>query len=480
MLFKFCGSVRLIFIFFIICSVFILDQNAVAEPEIVRIKLATLAPPGTTSSIYVEGSQQALTYLGKRIGFRTKVIGYYGGVMGNDPQMVQKGRIGQLDMLLLTLTGLTVIAEQLEVFNLAFLFDDFGQFDYVMKKNSSYINSLLYTKGWISLGLINPEGYHELYIKKPYKTISEFRTNIKAVNYTGGPDETFFGALKIPQSILEPTEMYSAFRTGTFNAAILPAAFTIGMQIYTTLSYIVDPPIRIPTSAILLTRNIWEKLPLYFRIYFAMTQPLIYYFAGYTMRDAGAAYSAAIYKYGCKSVKLDQSEVLSMKEKVTAYREQYVKSSGSKRELYNRINAALNEYKESNPPEKAIYEKDPQYKHVAGNIIKIKNALEYYYMNGSKSRILQLSKDNIIEKWRLYDWITACENYITTGKDTELKKWFDSFHAGELSEEYFTKNPDAIKKLYGSKSALRDRIEELVALLNMIKGYNGYQTIPMR
>lgn len=446
------------------------------EPVLVNLKFGTLAPRGTTATHAVEMTDEIFEFLGKRIGTRVKITGYYGGVMGDDPQMIQKAQSGQLDMLAIVLNGMTTAVKDIDVFNLAYLIENYGQFDYVMRKNAVSINNLFFKKRWVSFSLITTEGSHDLYMPKPYRTIKELQDNLKASNYTGGPDDSFYKPLNISQTPVGPTEFYPAVKAGVCNAGIIPAAFVIGMQIYTVLPYIVKPAIRIPTSSIIIAKRKWDTLPWNFRVYMAAMQPMFYYFTAGLMRDAAAAYENALFKHGSIMVKLTPEEEKAWKKPVLDYRKTYLQVDSGKTELYNMIIKSLEEYESGNSPEKAINENDPTWKYFPEKIAKIADAFGVYLKTGSKTELANLEKQKVVEKWRLYDWIVACESYIKTGNPAELKKWMKSFYVTEIVDDIFNNHMENVKALFGTKQALNDRVEEFQRFYSVGgKSYKGYQ-----
>lgn len=465
-----------IFSVFVVLFVLAFNSFLSAEAQKVTIKLGTIAPKGTTAVIGVDILEGLFQEIKDNMGASIKFNSYFGGVMGDDTQMIQKTRLGQLDMLITTLVGLSAITSSIDVFNIAYLIDNYGQFDYVIKENGPYINELFYKNGFISMSLITTEGPHNLYLKQAYRTPAELKNNLKAANYAGVIDDSFYKAIGIPQYPILTTEMYPSLKTGVSNSAILPAAFVIGMQIYSALSYIVDPPIRITTSAILLSRNKWEGLPWDFKVYLAMMQPMMYFLAGGMMRDAASAYINAMYKYGCKKVTLSEPELKDWKSYVMSYRKEYLGSDSEKKELYDRIMKSINKYNANNLIEKKIYQNDPAWRNFPGRLQKLADAFEEYYKNGTKAALLKCENDKIIENWRVYDLFQLGEEFEKTGNPSGLKKWMSSFYAPSIVEEIFSKHLDSVKRVCGSKKALQLRAGEQFALIKSPGfPYKGYQ-----
>lgn len=464
----------------ILLFLFILPAGIQAEEQLqyVTMKMATLAPKmalGATeeNADMISQMNKQFSFLEKRFHLKINIIGYYGGAMGNDPQMIQKAKLGQLDMLGTTLEGLKLCADNIDLLCLPYLIESYGQFDYIMNKNSAYINNLFFKNGWITMAGIMSEGRHDIYMTEPYRTPGDFKQNMKAANYTGLPDDLFYEAHSIPQLPLGMTDMYPAFRTRSSNAGIIPAMFVVGMQLYTSLKYVIDPQVRFPVSAAILTKRKWEELPWDFRVYMAVLEPVSYFFAAGAARDMSIAFRQALLKHGITELKLTPQELNAIKDPIIAYTKVYMDKHPEKKEFYDRIAGAAQEYNSGYPIERAIFESDPTYTAFYDRTRIIANAIRAYQSTGSKDAVLKLTKDKIIEKWRIYDMLENSEEYIKTGNPEKLKNWMKTFYITEVVDEMFSKHLDSVKKIFGTKQALKDRMEEFLLTVEspMYKGF---------
>lgn len=436
----------------------------------IRLKFGTLGPKGTNVTNALESLEKDFFKpLGINLGCDVGFIPYYGGVMGDDNQMLQKAQMGQLDIITPTVNAQPSISKKLEVVYMAYLVNDYGQFDRVMTAMKEF-NDVLWDKGFVSL-LEVTEGIHELYLAGPWRTPEALKKNVKACNYTGGPDDTFFRAHGIPQVPIQPPEMFPSFKAGLSNAVILPSMFVIGMQIYTALPYIVQPPIRTAMTAALFTKPAFERLPNDFRIIMLATGPFLHWNVNGIMRDGAVAFTKAMVNYGSKMISLSPEEIIAWKKPCLAYRNTYLGNDKEKRDAYEKISAALKGYDTS--IEKAIYEADPTYANFPERQKKLADALETYIKTGNKEELGKLEEARVIEKWRLYDLIVASEEMIKTGKPDTLVAWLKNYRAKGEMEKYILPYQNDLKKLYGTKEALNQRLQEIVGYLRspMYKGF---------
>lgn len=458
-------------------SVFICLFPLVCPSQAVQIKfkLGTLGPKGTSVTSGVDILVESyLDRLAKSLGHSVSYIGYYGGVMGDDPQMMQKAQMGQLDIVTPTINGLPQISKEIEVLYMAYLIDEYGKLDYVSRKFFKDYQDILWGKGWLSINGLISEGYHELYMKGPWRTPEQLKKNLTACNYTGGPDDTFFKALGIPQVPIMPPEMFSSFKADLSNAVILPSTFVIGMQIYSALPYIMRPAVRTSVSGVLITKAKFESLPWDFKVSFVPAIPLIWHWSAMFMRDGAEAYTNAMVKYGSKIVTLTPSELKAIRDPVVAYRETYLGNDTVKRSRYEKVIGTLREYDGGNPIEKAMYKEDPYCVHFPKKIKRLAQAIKSYVNSGSKAELGRLEEENVLPKWILYDFVEACEKDIEAKGHANLKAWMEGSLPQALVDEMFTKHQGDLDKVFGTKAKLATWLNMSITFLEDPR-YKGYQ-----
>lgn len=442
----------------------------------ITLKMATLAPGVSVANEGIHAIQKAFDKFTPKFGICMDIIPYWGGVMGDDPQMIQKAKAGQLDMLAITLNGLPLISNSFDIINMAYLIEDYGMFDYVINKNATLLNQIYWDNGWIGLSLIISDGAHNLYMDRPLRTVEDLKNNLKAANYTGGPDESFYKAMGINQTPLGPTELFPSVRSGVVNAALLPSAFAAGMQLYTKLNYIVEPPVRYSTSTVIMAKRKWETLPWEFRVFMAFLQPAATWGGLFIIRDLTYAFMDALVKHGCKQVVLTKEELKAWKDQIATYREEYVGNDPLKRSLYNAILKSIQEYKTGNPIEKQMYLADPTCKNFPDKVLRIGEALKEFTKTRNPNVILNLDKEKVLEKWRVYDAVIAQMDYAKTGSPKKLEQWMRSFYVKDVCDEIFSKHLNEVKKLFGSEKAIMERMNEVVETYNIGSGfYKGFQ-----
>ena len=445
--------------------------------ETIRVKFGTLAPAGTSIAVGIDTFLEGVNSIGKHTGHTIKVLGYYGGVMGDEPEMVQKARLGQLDIVLATLSTMARLVPTLEPYYLPFLVNNFGEFDYLMKQGYlKQIANEVYKRGFVLLGFIT-EGMYDFYYHYDgeIRTPEEARKRLKAANWTGTPHDNIWIPLRIPQVPVSVPELPTYEKMGMVSADVSPAVWVVGVQLYTIrpVLTIVQPSFFTGGAGALLSKSKFEELPWDFKIGVASMIPLLMYVANGQLRDGHYAFVDAMLKYGMKKVVLTEAEIKAWKEPLVAYRETYLKKDPAKRKSYNTIVDMLANYRKAPSPERAIYEADPEYINLPKKLKMAARAIKAYIDTGSLKELAALEQKKVIEKWRMYDAVVAAEKFAQTGDFKPLKAWSATFMPDEIVEETFAKHMDAIKRLYGSKEALKTRAQEWLAYIES-KNYKGY------
>ncbi len=119
--------------------VFLLVAPHSAAAKAVTIKIATLAPEG---SAWIRTFDDLNAAVKKKTnnGVRFKI--YPGGVLGDEKDMRRKMHVGQIQGAVLTSAGLSGIFNEMDVFQIPFLFESYDEVDYVVEKVTHTVRRL--------------------------------------------------------------------------------------------------------------------------------------------------------------------------------------------------------------------------------------------------------------------------------------------------------------------------------------------------
>ena len=114
------------------------------------IKLGSVAPSG---SPWDHALRELAADWNRISGGRVRLKVYMGGIVGDEPDMLRKMRIGQLQAAALTALGLNYVSPEILVLSVPFLIRDDGELDYVLERTRPFFTELLEEQGFKVLAL---------------------------------------------------------------------------------------------------------------------------------------------------------------------------------------------------------------------------------------------------------------------------------------------------------------------------------------
>lgn len=137
------------------------------QPKMV-IKMATLAPKGSTWMKYMSQVGAELEKAALAKGRPLEIKYYWGGVQGDEETCVDKMKSGQIDGSVLTAVGLAKIVPDSLVYQLPFLFDNDQELDRVRNALNPWFKERFRAKGYELLGW-GDVGYTYFFSRHPIR-----------------------------------------------------------------------------------------------------------------------------------------------------------------------------------------------------------------------------------------------------------------------------------------------------------------------
>lgn len=228
-----------------------------ARGETITIKLATLAPDGST---WHEALKDLARSWDELSGGRVKLRIYAGGVAGDETAVTSKMRIGQFGAALITSHGLISITEHFRMFNLPRVVRSYEELDYALRRLTPALERRLEEKGFVALQLADA-GMVRLFVPEPtvdVDRVRRFKTFTWAGEAAGSKLWARAGFDVVP---LASTEVMTALQTGLVQAIPTTPTVALASQWYTALPCLVDMPIAPLVGALVVTRADWERIP---------------------------------------------------------------------------------------------------------------------------------------------------------------------------------------------------------------------------
>ncbi|MCP4293569.1 MAG: ABC transporter substrate-binding protein [bacterium] len=221
-----------------------------------QIKFATLAPEGSTwmnSMHQMDDEVRART--DNRLGFKF----YPGGVQGDEKDVLRKIRIGQLHGGGFTGYGLGVIASDVRVLEMPFMFRDLDELDYVRDNINSQLDGVFDKGGYLNLGWVDV-GFVYIFSKKPIATPDDLAAARMWI-WAGDPlAELFFKAFGISPIPLSAPDVLTSLQTGVIDSAYSSTLGCMALQWFTRVSYMTDVPISHGLGAALISKKGLRKV----------------------------------------------------------------------------------------------------------------------------------------------------------------------------------------------------------------------------
>ena len=221
------------------------------------IKLATLVPSGSTWDLTLKtmGGEWRESTAG-RVNLRI----YAGGVAGDDPDLVRKMRIGQLQAATLSVSGLTEIDPAFALFEIPMFFSGYDELFAVLDALEDELRRRLDENGFMLLHW-GHAGWVRFFTSEPADTLEALR-RLKIFVWAGDDRLTGLwrdhGFRPVP---LAATDILTGLKTGMFQAMPATPIAALSLQWFRSAPYMLDLGLTPLLGATIITRSAWEKIP---------------------------------------------------------------------------------------------------------------------------------------------------------------------------------------------------------------------------
>ena len=246
---------RRVFVF-CLCATFVSAFPARAQQP--RIRLATLAPKGTSIDRLLKtmGEQWSKAPEGG-----VSLVVYTDGTMGSEQQVVQRMRVGQLQAGLLTSDGLAMIEPSVKALQeIPLMYHSPAEEAYVRSHMVAGIEKRMEDRGFVMVSW-STVGFARFFSKQPALSPQDF---LRMKVFVGADDNQ---EIQVLNSIgghpvgLDWTNALSALQTGMVDSVSTLPVHALGAQFNTALSHMLDLKWVPITGGIVVTRKSWDALP---------------------------------------------------------------------------------------------------------------------------------------------------------------------------------------------------------------------------
>jgi TRAP-type transport system periplasmic protein len=261
------------------------------------IKLGTLAP---NNSSYYDILRDLGEEWAKISNGSIRLRIYAGGVAGDDPDMVRKMRIGQLDAALVAGSGLYEIAHETKAIQMPMMFRDDEEWDHVRTQIAAKLEKIYAAKGFRVL-LWGDGGWVYLFTQKPVVHPDDLKP-LRLFVWAGDQDNLQawknLGYRAVPLAV---NEIHSALHSGLINAYITTPLAALSFQWFGLSKEMTDLKVVPLVGALVIAERKWQAIPVEIR------ERLIQ-----SSQEAGKRFLVQMRQHSAEAVKVMQQHGLTI------------------------------------------------------------------------------------------------------------------------------------------------------------------------
>ena len=227
-----------------------------AAPPVV-IKMGTSAPEGSSwHQIFKQMGEKWKQAPGGGVTLRI----YPGGVLGDEPDLVRKMRVGQIQAAALTSVGLSDIDESVAALSVPMMFRSYDELDHVRERLRPVLEKRLAERDFVVLNW-GDAGWVMFFAKEPFRTPDDVR-KMKLFVWAGDNDAVELwkasGFHPIP---LAATDILPGLQSGLINAFDTTPLLALASQWFGLAPHMLDLKWAPLVGATVVTRKAWDKVP---------------------------------------------------------------------------------------------------------------------------------------------------------------------------------------------------------------------------
>jgi len=309
---------------------------ALAAGQSVTIKLGTLAPEGSS---WIKTINALNAELKKKTENQVQFRIYPGGVLGDETDMLRKMKIGQIQGMALTSAGLSTLFNEIDVFQIPFLFQKYEEVDAVLARMDSFFRKGFEDSGYVLLGW-SEGGFIYLMSTIPIASVADLR-KAKVWIWKDSPmSKTIFDEAKVSAIPLSIPDVLVGLQTGLVNVVYAPPTGAISLQWFTKVKYLTDVPLVYLAGAIIVRKETFQKIsPSYQGSLMEISQRYLDQLKAVTRNENQDAIQVMI-KHGTKRVTPSKDQIDEFK-KLSDQAMSRMSSQSFSQKVFNEVSSTL-------------------------------------------------------------------------------------------------------------------------------------------
>jgi len=229
---------------------------APAEARALKVKMGTVAPQG---SIWHKALLEMAEVFAEETDGKVQ-LKIYAGVVGDEPTIVRKMRIGQLHAATLTNTGLALITKEPMAVQQPMLFDDYEEMDAVFAQMAPTFDKALDDDGFVTLTW-SDGGWVHFFTKKPAVSPSDVK-GVKMWMWAHDPKALqSFASIGFAPVVLSGIDIIPSLQTGMIDAFPTTPISAVALQTYPHTPNMIDVRWGVLIGGTIISKKAWERVP---------------------------------------------------------------------------------------------------------------------------------------------------------------------------------------------------------------------------
>lgn len=311
----------------------------------INARMGTLAPEG---SGWMNTWYKVIERIEKDSPVPFRMQTYPGGVMGDEPDLVRKLRLGQLHFVGVTVSGIAQLIPEILVLGLPFMFRSYDEVDHVVAELMPTFQEIAASKNLMLITMLD-QGMIEAYSANPVNNLQEL-TRQRVWTWSGNPINLLFdealGIRGVPAAV---PELMTSLQTGLINTVFTSPTALVQFQWHTRMRYRVPVSFRYEPAAIIASTRVLNMAPAEHRdgliqVIQAAVDEAIPPFLQELRRDEDEMRRLMV-EAGVQKIEWPAAEVAKVREQSRAVWNQAVERGLFSQEILDRVIAILDEYR---------------------------------------------------------------------------------------------------------------------------------------
>jgi len=320
--------------------ILILASSATAAAT-TQIKIATIAPE---NSSWMRDMRAGGETIKSRTEGRVVMKFYGGGVMGNDKKVLRKMRIGQLHGGAFTPSGLTERFPNLNIYGMPLVYRSLDEVNFIRSRLDEELIDDALQAGLVCFG-ITGGGFAELMSNNPVRNLADVKG--RKVWVPEGDPSTYeaMQALELSPVVLPITDVLTGLQTGLIDVITTPPVAAVALQWFTKVRYLTREPLAYTYAVLVLEKKVFDRIAPDDQAVVKEVMGEVYAgFDSQSLQDNEGAEKAMVAN-GIEIIEPDAGAIDIWRDRVMASNRQLVNNGEMSVELYDRMLALLEEYR---------------------------------------------------------------------------------------------------------------------------------------